>query len=156
MSFKENKINSCSEFEPDFRNLSSQQKINQFKTNNTKSDSLNTSIQKYYYIGEEIYDDSFLNCQNDIFDEEDIQNSYSLSSKFCPINNRDNYNEFDILGLNIYNDFSSYENNIKNFENNEISKEKSETNEEKINKDESNKKCKIFFTFIKKGRKTKD
>ena len=122
MSFKENKINSCSEFEPDFRNLSSQQKINQFKTNNTKSDSLNTSIQKTNNFGEEINDNSLFNYHNDLFD-----------------------------------DFSSsYQNIIKNFENNEISKEKSETNEEKINKDESSKKCTIFFTFIKKGRKTKD
>ena len=52
--------------------------------------------------------------------------------------------------------FYNYIKIIKDFEINEISKEKSETNEEKINKDESNKKCKIFFTFIKKGRKTKD
>ena len=155
MSYKENIINPDLEFDPDCRNSFSQDKINQFKTNNTKSDSLNTSVQKNNYL-EEINDIFSLNCHNDIFDDEDIRNNFSLLSKFYPNNSTVNNNEFDTLRLNSNSDSSSYQNNIKNFENNEISKEKSETNEEKINKDESNKKCTIFFTFIKKGRKTKD
>ena len=150
MSFNENIINSNFELDPYNRNLFSKHNKNQFKTNNTKSDSLNTSIQKTNNFGEEINDNSLFNYHNDLFDD------FSLSSNIHLNNSTVNNNVFDILRLNNNSDSSYYQNIINNFENNEMSKEKSETNEEKINKDESNKKCTIFFTFIKKGRKTKD